>query len=60
MKTFTIEFDLTEMTKLIAICNAAIISEEKHLELVPTSPMTETSIAKIKSIKAKIKNTLLS
>ena len=59
MKTYTIEFDSTELLKLNAICSAAIASEEKHLALVPTDSMTKQSIKNIKSIKAKIKNAIL-
>lgn len=63
MTTYTIEFDITEMVKLIAICNGAIISEGEFLDLFPNGShreMTEASIAKIKSIKAKIKDAIRS
>ena len=63
MKTYTIEFDVTEMVKLISICNAAIVVDETTLRHLPVDSkakeMCNKSIATIENLKGKIKKTLL-
>lgn len=63
MRTYTIEFDATELVKLIAICNSAIVIDEATLEHLPSdskgSEACKLSIAKTEALKQKIKNTIL-
>ena len=58
-----IEFDATEMVKLISICNAAIASEKKALTYLPDDSAAaqhcETEIADLEALKAKIKNAIV-
>lgn len=63
MGKISIEFDTTEAVKLIAICNAAIISEEETLRCYDTLDInarerTKNSLEKIWEIKNKIKKTI--
>lgn len=62
MKTYTLELNIIELSKLITACNMALVSEEKLLKLCPDGPckeIAENSIEKLETIKAKIKDTLL-
>lgn len=65
MKKMNLELTTAEATKLIAVCNLAIESEQDCLESLKTSncephvrQMTENSIAFIQAIKRKIKSTI--
>ena len=59
MKTYTVEFNITEIAKLITVCNMAVSTEEKYLEGNPSTAckdIIETSIDNIETIKNKICN----
>ena len=60
--TYTIEFDATEIAKLISVCNSAIVSEEKMLAYLPADSAASqyclTNIADIKTLKEKFKNAI--
>lgn len=61
MKKVILELDVPEAIKLVAVCNAAISTEEEALNY-QCSPkvreMTKTSIEVIKMLKAKIKSAI--
>ena len=63
MSTRTIEFDTTEMVKLISICNTAISVEKTMLAYLPegsdAAQHSVTKIAAAESLKKKIKNALI-
>ena len=58
--TYTIEFDATEIVKLISICNSAIVSEKKMLAYLPADSAAGqhcfTNIKDITALKDKFKN----
>ena len=65
MKKYTLELDLSEIVKLNAVCNAAIISEEETLRNLSNCnnekiiDTTKNSIELIWNLKTKIKELLL-
>ena len=64
MKKYTGEFDTTEIVKLISVCNAAIVSEEKTLRNLSGANQkiidnTKASVEKIWELKTKLKNAIV-
>ena len=61
MKKVILELDMPEAIKLIAVCNAAISTEEEALSYqcsCKVREMTKISIEVIKMLKAKIKTAI--
>ena len=67
MKKYNVELDITEIVKLVSICNLAIVTEENTLQTLHTGGVgcdnelvehTEHSLAKIREIKAKFKSVI--
>lgn len=61
MKKVILELDIPEAMKLVAICNAAILTDEEALNYqcsYKVREMTEKSIEVIKILKAKIKSAI--
>lgn len=61
MKKYNVEFDITEIVKLIAICNSAFVSEENTLRNLNGASQTiidntKMSIEKIWKLKTKLKS----
>ena len=64
MKKYTVEFDTTEIVKLISVCNAAIVSEEETLRNLSSANRriidnTKASVEKIWELKTKLKNAIV-
>lgn len=64
MKKYTVEFDTTEIVKLIAVCNAAIVGEEETLRNLSGANQkiidnTKASVKKIWELKTKLKNAII-
>lgn len=64
MKKYMVEFDITEIVKLISVCNAAIVSEEETLRNLSGVNQriidnTKVSVEKIWELKTKLKNTIV-
>ena len=64
MKKYTVEFDTTEIVKLISVCNAAIVSEEETLRNLSGANQkiidnTKASVEKIWELKTKLKNAIV-
>ena len=64
MKKYTAEFDTTEIVKLIAVCNAAIVGEEETLRNLSGANQkiidnTKASVKKIWELKTKLKNAII-
>ena len=64
MKKHIIELDTTEIVKLIAVCNSAIVTEEETLRYSTGANQkiidsTKVSIEKIWELKSKLKNVLI-
>lgn len=65
MKKHTVEFDTTEIVKLISVCNAAIVSEEETLRNLSGASQriidnTKASVEKIWELKTKLSNAIVS